>query len=77
MIFTLPGGEVRVICGSLGGSNGIKETPRRSQAVLDTFLSFDLQFPSMIDGKVESKTPTRPAPPKTKFLAMLGLIRIY
>jgi len=40
-------------------------------AILDIFFSFDLQFPSKIDGKVQSKTPTRPAKLKTKFFLFL------
>jgi hypothetical protein len=42
MIFSLTGGEVRVICGSFGASNGFKDTSPRSQAILDIFLSWDL-----------------------------------
>jgi len=59
-----------------GASNGLKERSQRSQAVLDIFLSRDLPFPSMIEGKVESKTPTRPAQPKTKFLLSHGGLRL-
>ena len=70
-----PGGDVWVICGPFGAWNSIKATSRRFQAVLDIFLSLDLPFPSMIDGKVESKTPTRPAKPKTKFLFILKRFR--
>lgn len=57
-----------MISGAFGAPNGLRDVSLRSQAVLDIFLSFDLPFPSMIDGKIESKTPTRPAKPKTKFL---------
>jgi hypothetical protein len=38
------------------------------QVVLDSFLRRDLYFPTMIDGKVETKMLPRPAQPKTKFL---------
>jgi hypothetical protein len=48
-------------------SHSFKDTSPISQAVLDIFLSFDFRFSSTIDGKVESKTPTRPAHPITNF----------
>jgi hypothetical protein len=48
--------------------SGFADISQRPQALLDIFLSRDLPFLSMIEGKVESKMPTRPAQPKTKFL---------
>jgi len=46
------GGEVRLISGALGASNGVTETSSLSPAILDIFSRFCLLFPSMIDGKI-------------------------
>ena len=43
-----PEEEVWVISGASGVSNGFRNTSPRPQAVLDIFLSHDLQFPTMI-----------------------------
>lgn len=39
-----------MICGSFGAPNGFRDISPRSQAVLDTFLSHDLYFPTRVGG---------------------------
>jgi len=60
-----------MISGALGTADGFPAVSPLSPAALDLFLSFDLHFPSMIDGKVEPKTPTRPALPNRKLLSLV------
>jgi len=67
MILSKSGGEVRMNSAASGPSDGFPAVSPLSPAALDSFFSIELHFPSMIDGKVEPKTPARPALPKGNY----------
>jgi hypothetical protein len=57
-----------VISSTFGGSNGIKETSLRSQALLDIFFIMIYISTRQLEGKIDTKRLAQPPEPKTNFL---------